>query len=317
MFVRRDGELLDLYRARLSDGAVIPLRVTPEVEERWPYWSAPARRLLFQSRPAGRAGGDRLVVLDPDTGAIEPLVEPPARQEHWPVWSPDGRKIAYAFSVATGGGSPNGLALVDLATGRRQVIGPAGGEMQYIRPEFSPDGERVVAQRSEARDDSTLWMLQAGERPRRLTDRDEFEQKGRFTRDGEWIVYTRRLRSGGPGDLVLIRPDGSGSHLVASRPAFDDHTARPSPTRDELAFISNRSGNSEAYRVPLAGGLPRRLTHTPRRHENAPRWSPDGDKISLTVLGPDGIYHLVVVDREGRVLLDVPGQMSDWMPAWP
>ena len=49
VFVRRKGDSFDLHRARLSDGAVVPLRVTPEVEERWPYWSTGARRLLFQS----------------------------------------------------------------------------------------------------------------------------------------------------------------------------------------------------------------------------------------------------------------------------
>jgi Tol biopolymer transport system component len=317
VFVRREGDSFDLYRARLSDGSVVPLRVTPDVEERWPYWSAGAGLLMFQSRRAGRSRGDRLVVLDPDDGRVEPVAEPPARNEHWPMWSPDGRAIAYSFSVATVGESPSGLALVDLATRESEVIAPAGGEVHVIRPEFSPDGEQVLAQRTTSKDDSKLWMLGSGERPRRLTDQNEIEQKGRFSRNGDWIVYTRRARIRSPGDLVMIRPDGSEGHVVSSMPAYDDHTARPSPTRDELAFISNRRGNPEAFLVPFTGGRAKRLTRTPHRHENAPRWSPDGEKIALTVLEAGEVYRVVVVDRDGAVLLDVPGQMPDWMPPWP
>jgi Tol biopolymer transport system component len=104
---------------------------------------------------------------------------------------------------------------------------------------------------------------------------------------------------------------------VASTPSADDHTARPSPSRNELAFISTRSGSSDAYLAPFAGGPARRLTRTPHRRESAPRWSPDGEKLALTVLVPGNVYHVVVVDRRGRVLLDVPGQMPDWMPPWP
>jgi Tol biopolymer transport system component len=317
VFVRRKGDSFDLHRARLSDGAVVPLRVTPEVEERWPYWSTGARRLMFQSRRAGRSGGDRLVLLDPDDGRIEPVAEPPARTEHWPIWSPDGTAIAYSFSVSNAGDSPSGLALVDLETRETEVIAPAGGEVHVIRPEFSPDGERLVAQRTTSKDDSRLWVLGSGERPRRLTDQNQVEQKGRFSRNGDWIVYTRRTRIRSPGDLVMIRPDGSEGHVVSSTPAFDDHTARPSPTRDELAFISNRRGNPEAFLIPFSGGRAKRLTRTPHRAENAPRWSPDGEKVALTVLEAGDVYRVVVIDRDGAVLLDIPGQMPDWMPAWP
>ena len=38
----------DVIWTRLSDGAERPLTRTPDREESWPYWSGPARRLVFQ-----------------------------------------------------------------------------------------------------------------------------------------------------------------------------------------------------------------------------------------------------------------------------
>lgn len=318
VFVRHDDKgAADLWRARLADGAVARLRDTPDVNELWPYWSPEAGMLVFQSGPAEDEHRSRLVLLEPRSGELRPLTEPPALREHWPVWSPDGTRVAYTFAGRPSGGPPTGVAWTEVADRRTTLIAAGSEDRSYYRSEFAPDGRRLVAQRSSNESGSKLWILEAGSAPRRLTaDEESFEQKGRFTRDGAWIVYTRRPAPRAPGDLVLIRPDGSGAHLIASRRRADDHTARASPTRDELAFISNRSGNPEAYRVNLAGGRPVRLTRTPRRAENAPRWSPDGERIALTVEVPERGFHVVVVDRVGHVLLDVPGAMPDWMPPW-
>ena len=108
----------------------------------------------------------------------------------------------------------------------------------------------------------------------------------------------------------------------------DEHSARPSPTRDELAFVSDRSQNADVYLVEMEGGVPRNLTRTPMFDEYAPHWSPDGELLVVTTVDVDAdeprladratLTHarLRVIDREGRVLLDTPGFMPDWMPPW-
>jgi Tol biopolymer transport system component len=76
--------------------------------------------------------------------------------------------------------------------------------------------------------------------------------------------------------------------------------------------------------VVLAGGEPKNLTRTPERAESAPHWSPDGERIVFLArpsggvgAGEAGEERIVVIDREGTPLLDTPGSMPDWMPAWP
>ena len=318
VFVRREAGQADLFRARLSDGAVTRLRATPDAEDIWPYWSQGAGQIVFQTRPLEDDAGHRLVLFDPSSGVLRPLNDPPSRHEHWPVWSPEGDRVAYTFAGRSTGGPPVGVEWVDVSSGEASVIAAGSKDTSYYRAEFSPDGRRLIAQRSSAPGDSTLWILEAGVAPRALSGETRWvEQKGRFTRDGQWIIFTRRDRARAPGDLVLIRPGGSDARRFASSIRSDDHTGRASPTRDEIVFISNRRGNPDAYRVPLAGGMPTRLTRTPARAESAPRWSPDGERIALTVQLQDESFRVLVIDRAGRVQLDVPGMMPDWMPPWP
>ena len=60
------------------------------------------------------------------------------------------------------------------------------------------------------------------------------------------------------------------------------HSARPSPTRDEIAFVSDRDGSSDVFLADLDGSAQRSLQHTPDHNELAPRWSPDGEFVVVT-----------------------------------
>jgi Tol biopolymer transport system component len=119
---------------------------------------------------------------------------------------------------------------------------------------------------------------------------------------------------------MLARPDGSEARPLAAAPDADERSARPSPTRDEVAFISDRDGSPDLFLVDLAGGPARNLTRSPGRREAAPRWSPDGERIAISVLREPPYVsgeRVAVVDRQGTPLLEVPGTMPDWMPPWP
>ena len=127
---------------------------------------------------------------------------------------------------------------------------------------------------------------------------------------------------------MSVALDGSGLRSHASLPEASDHSARPSPRRDEIVFVSNREGLPAVYLASLPDGAPRRLS-AKQGMALAPRWSPDGEKIAMTT-APEGAVaptlsqpesletsRVVVVDREGTVLLDVPGLMPSWMAPWP
>ena len=328
VFVRLENGVKDLARARLRDGAVEPLGATPDREEDWPYWSDAAGLLLVQVRSVGSKAGYDLVLRAPGGGAERPLAAAPSRDEQWPMWSPDGRSVVFAF---IGQEPASGIAVVDVATGAERLAGTSGPANWFFRPHFAPDGRRIVAQRRRGSSPgSGLWLLEAGTTPRLLLDDlTVFYQKPWFTRDGTGVLYSARPVSGGLRDVYLVAADGSGApRLVAGSPDADDHSGIPSPTRDEIAFVSSRDGSMDVFLADLSGGPAVNLTATPDLDEYAPQFSPDGERIVFSAepkrerpagAGDDLVLpaaHVVVVSREGERLFEAPGFMPDWMPAW-
>lgn len=316
-----------MLRARLSDGAVRVVTETPDRDERWPYWSEAAHRVIFQTARAGVARESDLVLWDPDTGEEAPFPVTPARQERWPSWSPDGRTVAYAFR---GGRPAGGVALVEPARRTARIAARSDDASFFLRPNFSPDGRLLVAERHDSRSRrSSLWLLSAAAPPRALVDEPQWnDTKAWFTRDGKRIVFGRRPAGGGASDVMSIAVDGGDLRSVVSS-AADEHSPRPSPGRDEVVFVSNRDGLPNVFVADLDGGSARNLHRSSERRMFAPRWSPDGERIVTTVLPADvddrhavggevlERSHIVVLDRNGARLLDVPGAMADWMPPWP
>lgn len=323
MFVRVVDGSKEVWRARLRDGALRALTDTPERDESWPYWSDRARRLVFQVEPVGGGQSD-LVLWNPDDGSESPLVNSPARSERWAGWSPSDGRLVYAFR---GGRPPAGIAIADPSSGRRELAAASSPEDFFFRPSFDPTGSRLVVQRRVGPRGSQLWILAPGAPPRPLTaDPRWFDMKVRFERDGKRVLFSRRPASGGPRDVMSVATDGSDLRVLASTPDSDDHSAHPSPSRDEISLVSDRNGSYDVFLAPLSGGPARALTRTPGRDEYAPHWSPDGELLAVTSsraaadrTGRGGLEDLriAVIDRQGRVLLETPGLMPDWMPPWP
>lgn len=314
-------------RVRIADGAVRAVTATVDRDERWPYWSDSARRVIFQTSEPGDARSSDLVLWDPESERETNLLSTPHREERWPSWSPDGRTVAYAF---VGGRPAAGVALIDIAERKQRVIVQAGVEGVYRRPNFSPDGRQLVAElMSPERRQSSLWLLSPAASPQPITGGSEWnDTKAWFTRDGARIVFNRRPVGKAVADVLSIAPDGSDPQTVVAG-AASEHSARPSPTRDEIVYVSNASGTFDVFRADLDGGSVHALYTTPELMLYAPRWSPDGERVVATAFPTDADRsqapgdrtversRLVVLDRAGNVLLDTPGAMADWMPPWP
>lgn len=323
VFVRRIGDSNEIVQARLSDAAERQLTRTPEFAERWPYWSDAAGRLVFQSIPRGAgAGRSQLQLWDEQRHSGSPLHAPQDRDERWPVWSPDGAWLSYAFR---GPGPFSGISAQPLDGSRTRVLAASGTDDFFFRPSYSPDGTRLIAQRrGRGGRGSSLWLLNVGGLPEPLTaDPGQFDMKPWFTRHGDAIVFSRRRIDAVRRDIVQIPASGGEVRDIVADPNADEHSGRPSPTRDEVAFCSDRSATTNVYLVDLAGSKPRALTQWSARAAFAPRWSPDGERIVITARPLEAaasdisLTHVVVLDRSGAILLDVPGAMPDWMPPWP
>jgi len=75
-------------------------------------------------------------------------------------------------------------------------------------------------------------------------------------------------------DLWLV-PRAGGMATPLASPAGVELSPRFSPDGETIAFMANYDGNSDLYTMPVAGGVPQRVTHHPTR-ETLCDWTPDG-----------------------------------------
>jgi TolB protein len=146
-----------------------------------------------------------------------------------------------------------------------------------------------------------------------------------YSPDGKKIAFD----NGGPqsGDILVTNADGSGTPANLTQDAAA-RNIRPawSPDGRKIAFVSRRDGNDEIYVMNADGTGVIQLTSTSKdatddepAADNAPAWSPNGQKIVFQRTLRDGneeIY-LMNADGSGQTRLTTwPGtdEDPDWSP---
>ena len=107
-------------------------------------------------------------------------------------------------------------------------------------------------------------------------------------------------------DLWTVPREGGSASPLAS-PIGAERMPRFSPDGATLSFSANYDGNAEIYTLPVAGGVPHRVTHHPS-YEVPNTWTPDGD-ILFFASGRQGLgrqTHLYKVDPAGGMPEQLP-----------
>ena len=112
----------------------------------------------------------------------------------------------------------------------------------------------------------------------------------RISPDGQTVAFTVTRIDREANDyrsaVYLAPADRSAPPRRLTSGEKRDGSPRWSPDGRELAFVSNRSGDSsQLYVLPLAGGEARRLTDL-KESVREPAWSPDGARLSFFARTP-------------------------------
>jgi dipeptidyl aminopeptidase/acylaminoacyl peptidase len=176
------------------------------------------------------------------------------------------------------------------------------------QPRLSPDGSTVAYG-----DAGHVWLVStAGAPARRLVAGGSPV----WVDDAALVISTERDRAtrlalvatADPWPRRLASAEGIGSELG------DEGEAAVSPDRREVAFTFTPRqdlNRSEIRVADLQTGAVRALTGTPRMHDDAPRWSPDGGTIAYRS-ERSGRWAIHLVGRDGADDRQLTGEDADF-----
>jgi len=245
--------------------------------------------------------GSELFSLDLATGDTHQLTEL-AGQLGFPVWSPSGDRIAFT-AMADDRAS---LEALSLKTGEISTILGDYGNLA----DWGPDGERLVITLDGDADERGLFLLDVatGEAESVETGSSQ-DAYARWSRNGEVIAY-ESSRDGNPE--VYVTWLGSGETARLTENDHLDEWPSPSPDASQIAWASGTEEEKNLWVMKSDGSEKRQVTEGMLFGDAFPEWSPDGDRILLTVR-EDEKFVLKLIDLGTGAVTDVgPGSAASW-----
>lgn len=264
----------------------------------------PTYEIAFDAR---RENDFDIFLLDTRHNIRVPLTRTPAN-EYSPAWSPDGEYIAYIYEgdadralyvMQADGRNPRRLTTVTQLTMNPSLA-------------WSPDGTTLALATVDQSVQSIFLIDTDGANLRRLSG----TEGNAFTptwSTGEQIAFSWSPVANTEIWIIdTANPDSA--RRITQHPLTDTSPAW-SPDGREIAFQSDRDGNSDIYLMNPDGGDLRPITHDPSL-ETMPAWSPDSERIAF-VSNRTGGSDLFVMRRDGTEVQQLTfGGAQYTRPAW-
>jgi Tol biopolymer transport system component len=262
------------------------------------------------------------VYIVPSSGGSPQRVVKATKSMHSPRWSPDGERIAYVVGGAyfvlgedmLGNTETSAIHIVSVATGADQIV--TTGEWLDVSPMWMPDGRGLlfVSSRNGGRDVYRQRLSRSGMpegNPERVTSGLNAHTIS-LSRDGKLLAYSS-LAFHANIWAIPIPQQGVVSVADAKELTFgSEKTEKLAVSKDGqwLAYDSDRSGNTDVWKLRIAGGEPEQVTRDPVP-EFVNDWSPDGTQIlfhairgatgrDVMAVTADGIRTAVVAGSSGE-----------------
>jgi len=214
------------------------------------------------------SGTNRLVKVDM-RGQLSPVTSD-ERSYAYPRYSPDGRKVAVAIATA----GQRDIWVMDIAG--QTVSRLTSGTTINDRPEWTPDGKRILFRTGRTARSSIWWRpadLSDEESPLLTNDREDYYE-GVITPDGKSLIY--QVDTAG-ADVLAQSLSGDRVKTALASSQFIEDQARVSPDGKWLVYVTNASSVNEVFVQPYPGPGPRVQVSSHGGEE--PLWSPRGAKL--------------------------------------
>ena len=149
--------------------------------------------------------GERIFTRDLAGGKEQAITPPDWPHCSGPAWSPDGKTIAFAARWAGG----NGIYTVAVTGGKPVKVYDQQGACE---PHWSPDGRRLVYET----ETHICTINPDGTKNRTITYFGGVQRYGRFSPDGQMIVFCQGVSEQGPWELYVIPASGGTPRKLTS-----------------------------------------------------------------------------------------------------
>jgi len=290
----------DIYVKVVEAGT--PLRLTNDPATDYsPAWSPDGRHIAFlRQSDSGSA-----FYLIPALGGLEQKLSDASSDRSgldtpYLAWSPDGKTLAIADRETPQ--APSSIFLMTVDSGRRQKLTkPEKNSLGDSSPVFSPDGKRLAFVRTASLSVQDIYVmpLDGGGEVQRLT----FDNRRLFglvwdPADGKLIFSSSRE---GGSRLWRISPKGGQPERVSGGIGENASFLAISRQGNRLAYTRSMI-DTNIWRYPMPGkpapgNTPVRLISS-TRHEQGPKYSPDGQRIVFSS-NRSGSQEIWVSDADG------------------
>jgi TolB protein len=265
-----------------------------------PDWSPDGRWVIYS---AYRDDAVELWMLDLASGAVKPLLANGAVNIE-PRFSPDGKRIVFVstlynqrFHIFTADINEGKLANVQRLTGEHKSDLPRYYYSHYdheINPVWTRDGREIlyVSNRNHIYGTGGFWRIASNAKPAADSaaadaateihyEETNWKARPDVSPDGSRLVYSSYL--GRSWHNLWVMPAAGGDAFPIAYGDWDQTYARWSPDGTRIAFVSNKSGNTEIGILGVPGGVVQTLAIKERRY-----------------LAPMARLHLHIADSAGR-----------------
>ena len=240
-----------------------------------PDWSPDGDSIVYTSYQKDAL---ELYLLDLDTGLSEQLTHGGAVNVE-PRWSPDGKRIAFVstsynkrFHIFAGDVQDGELVNIVRLTGETKSSLPRYYYSAFdteISPVWTRDNLNIlfVSNRGHIYGSGGFWTMKA--QPGAEAHEIHYEETTWKARpdtspDGLRVVYSSYL--GREWHQLWAMPVDGGDAFPLSYGDWDETNVRWSPDGKQLAFISNRSGNTQLWLQSIPGATQKQLKIAERRY---------------------------------------------------
>jgi TolB protein len=264
-----------LWRQEIARGLAVQLTDGPGYDYQ-PDWSPDGKSVVYVSY---QKDAMELWLLDLGSGQTRQLTHEGAVNVE-PRWSPDGKRIIFVstaynkrFHIFRADVNGGGLQNVVRLTGETKSELPRyyySAVDTEINPVWARDGKEIlfISNRGHIHGTGGFWRMKAepGAEAREIHyEETNWKARPDFSPDGSRMVYSSYL--GREWHQLWVMPAKGGDAFPVSYGDGDETNVRWSPDGKQMAFISNRTGNTDLWLKSIPGSGQRRLEITERKSQ--------------------------------------------------